>query len=131
MISSFAETGVCPFNPEVVLSRLPEVYPPPKQEKGRTAFLADVASYMKAAPTYAQTQYVKEAREEGRKGALGEFAVLLGEAAADPHCAPEVTQKLHELLTRTTALIQPPDVFFSVYVGEYVYSIYMLCITNS
>jgi hypothetical protein len=107
MVSAFKETGVYPFNPEVPLAKLPEIYPPPRQEKGRKSSLADVASYVESAPTYAQRQYVKEAREVGRREVLEEVNSLLAAATADAESNIEVVQKLKEITVKISDLQEP------------------------
>jgi hypothetical protein len=101
---TFADAGVEPFNPDLVLMRVPDVWPPPKAEKGRKPSLQDIAGYRQVSLTYDQTEYVKQAREKEREENAAKMKNVLTNLAEDPHCQPEFSAKLLELARNGLAL---------------------------
>jgi hypothetical protein len=106
IILTFGRTGIFPWDPDTVLRRLPTTYPAPKPDiKKQPSTLQDLATYSMMSPTYTQTEYVKEAREQAREATIEENAVQMQKvlsATADLFLESpnEVLEQAAELLRR-------------------------------
>lgn len=116
--STFEQTGIFPWNPTgTVLARVPAVYPPPEEMKGRSVSMEDVAGYTRTCLSYEQTKYVREAREKGEKiaaeAAVGLVQQILSDAAeiAEHKGLQDVAGELRQKATASSALLSPEQVF--------------------
>jgi hypothetical protein len=111
---TFREAGVYPFYPKVVLARVPDVWPPPKTEKGQATSMQDIAGYRQVSPTYDQTEFVAQAREKEREVNALKMKAVLTELAADPLCQAQFAAKLMQLAGNSLSLFSHPQAYMCI-----------------
>jgi response regulator RpfG family c-di-GMP phosphodiesterase len=120
---TFAKGGICPFDPETVLRRVPPEYPMPKAGSVPKPAPQLAAEYSKMSGTYEQTKYVKEAKDQAREATTVENAAMMekvldtiadtflnsadGEEAEALERAAEL---LHRLAPQSLRLLSSPQV---------------------
>jgi hypothetical protein len=112
IIRCFKETGKEPFNPKIVLDRLPDVFPPLKTQERRPVLLMDVASISNAMPTFNQAKHVREIQQKTRTVVVGEVAAGFEEDLKEADLSPEEAAVFRGVMAKTLARVSSIQVFY-------------------